>query len=116
MAAIDYLTERGFSTKLAGMRIRVSPALQLTDDVRQFIKSHRLALLAELGANDQGEQHPQWRMIQGGRACPGWIEARDLYLNHLMACRACYATTGRHCPHGADLRATYDNTPMESEP
>lgn len=46
-------------------------------------------------------------------ATPEWRLARDLYLNHLMACRGCYAPTGRHCPHGAELRATYNQTPMD---
>ncbi len=46
-------------------------------------------------------------------ATPGWRHARDQYLNHIMACRSCYAPTGRHCPAGAHLRASYDNTPME---
>lgn len=46
-------------------------------------------------------------------ATPEWRTARNLYLNHLMACRSCYAPTGRHCPHGAELRATYDQTPMD---
>lgn len=41
-----------------------------------------------------------------------WRQARDQYINHVMACRGCYAPTGRHCPTGADLRATYDATPM----
>ncbi|NWB48794.1 hypothetical protein [Pseudomonas gingeri] len=47
-------------------------------------------------------------------ATPEWRNARDQYISHVMACRACYAPTARHCPAGADLRATYDRTPMES--
>ncbi|WP_200995353.1 hypothetical protein [Pseudomonas cichorii] len=46
-------------------------------------------------------------------ASPEWRHARDQYINHIMTCRHCSAPTGRHCPAGADLRATYDNTPME---
>ncbi|SDZ15505.1 hypothetical protein SAMN03159453_02601 [Pseudomonas sp. NFIX28] len=45
-----------------------------------------------------------------------WRRARDQYLNHIMACRGCYAPTGRHCTTGAHLRASYDNTPMEARP
>lgn len=52
--------------------------------------------------------------ITAATARPEWRLARDLYLNHLMACRGCYAPTGRHCPHGAELRATYDQTPMDA--
>jgi len=46
-------------------------------------------------------------------ATPEWRRARDQYVNHIMACRGCYAPTGRHCTAGADLRAAYDLTPME---
>lgn len=46
-------------------------------------------------------------------ASPAWLAARDQYLNHVMTCRACYAPAGRHCPAGADLRASYDRTPLE---
>lgn len=47
-------------------------------------------------------------------ATPEWRHARDLYLNHIMVCRACYAPTGRHCTAGSDLRMDYENTPMEA--
>lgn len=45
---------------------------------------------------------------------PEWRLARDRYLNHIMACRSCYAPTVRHCTAGAHLRASYDATPMEA--
>jgi len=54
--------------------------------------------------------------VSAATATPQWRTARDLYLNHLMACRSCYAPAGRHCKDGADLRATYDHTPMEARP
>ncbi|MEA9979725.1 MULTISPECIES: hypothetical protein [unclassified Pseudomonas] len=47
-------------------------------------------------------------------ATPEWRQARDRYLAHILACRSCYAPTGRHCQAGADLRALYDVTPMEA--
>ena len=46
-------------------------------------------------------------------ASPEWHQDRDQYIGHLMSCRSCYAPTGRHCPAGADLRATYDSIPLE---
>ena len=49
-------------------------------------------------------------------ATPEWRQARDQYLSHVMVCSACYAPTGRHCTAGANLRASYDSTPMESNP
>lgn len=49
-------------------------------------------------------------------ATPEWRLARDAYLNHIMACRSCYAPTSRYCTAGAELRAEYDRTPMETQP
>lgn len=56
---------------------------------------------------------PQRIVRTGATASPAWLAARDAYLSHAMTCRACHAPTGRYCPAGAELRATYDNTPME---
>ncbi|RZO07432.1 hypothetical protein EKG40_15535 [Pseudomonas moorei] len=47
-------------------------------------------------------------------ATPEWRDARDQYLNHIMACRSCYAPTGRHCTAGSYLRTSYDSKPMEA--
>jgi len=55
MTVIDYLTQRGFSARVAGHRLVISPASRLTDDVRKYVKAHRLELIAELAAND-GQQ------------------------------------------------------------
>ncbi|MCY1519294.1 hypothetical protein D9M68_540440 [compost metagenome] len=67
MAALDYLTERGFAARKVGMRVRVSPASKLTDDVRKYVKTHRLELLAELAANDGQERRCHWRVIRDGK-------------------------------------------------
>ncbi|MNF92236.1 hypothetical protein D3C85_1228270 [compost metagenome] len=56
---------------------------------------------------------PQRIVRTAATASPAWLAARDQYLSHAMTCRACHAPTGRHCPAGAELRATYDTTPME---
>ncbi|KTB76517.1 hypothetical protein AO069_02375 [Pseudomonas syringae pv. syringae PD2774] len=47
------------------------------------------------------------------KAALEWRHARDQYISHVMACRNCSMPTGRHCPAGAGLRITYDQTPME---
>ena len=57
---------------------------------------------------------PASTYTNAANATPEWRHARDQYLNHVMACRSCYAPTARHCPTGADLHATYDLTPMET--
>lgn len=61
-AAIDFLRERGLTAKAQGKRIIVSPASKLTDDVRKYVKAHRLELLAELAANDGIERRAHWRV------------------------------------------------------
>lgn len=66
MAAIDYLVERGFTAKKQGMRVRVSPASKLTDDVRKYVKANRLTLLAELAANDGLERRCNWSVLVPG--------------------------------------------------
>lgn len=38
------------------------PASKLTDDVRKYVKAHRLELLAELAANDGIERRAHWRV------------------------------------------------------
>ncbi|MHA3886027.1 hypothetical protein [Stutzerimonas degradans] len=67
MGAIDYLRERGFAARLSGKRVRVSPASRLTEDVRRYIKAHRLELLAELASGDGQERRCHWRVTLAGQ-------------------------------------------------
>lgn len=60
MAALDYLAAHGFSACLSGDQLLVSPASQLTEDVRQYIKAHRLELIWDLAANDTPAQALEW--------------------------------------------------------
>lgn len=66
-AAIDFLRLHGLTAKTNGQRIVVSPASKLTPDVRQYIKSHRLELLAELAANDGQERRCHWQVTLNGK-------------------------------------------------
>jgi hypothetical protein len=61
-AAIDFLHQHGLTARANGERIVVSPASRLTDDVRQYVRAHRLALLAELAANDRQERRTAWHI------------------------------------------------------
>ncbi|MCD5997491.1 hypothetical protein KDX38_28545 [Pseudomonas sp. CDFA 602] len=56
---------------------------------------------------------PARTYTHAAKATPEWRHARDRYISHVMACRNCSMPTGRHCPVGAELRATYDQTHME---
>ena len=65
MAAIDYLKEQGFSAKVSGSRLIVSPASKLTADVRKYVNAHKLEIIEALkAAND----HLTPRQI-------GWLSA-----------------------------------------
>jgi hypothetical protein len=66
MAAIDYLRQRGFDAKVRGNRLIVSPSSKLTPDIRQYIKLHRLELLAEVAANDGQSRCGHWTVILEG--------------------------------------------------
>lgn len=66
MAALAYLTGLGFSARLSGKRVRVSPASQLTDPIRAYIKNHRLELIAELASNDGVERRCHWQVMRNG--------------------------------------------------
>ncbi|WPN47505.1 hypothetical protein [Pseudomonas sp. P8_241] len=66
-AAIDFLHRHGIFAKAKGERIVVSPKSQLTDDVRQFVRTHRLELLAELAENDQAPRLVAWRITRNGK-------------------------------------------------
>lgn len=87
MAAIDYLSEKGFSAKVSGKRLIVSPASQLTDDVRKYIKSHRLELIAELAANDGQERRSNWRITRAGKPLCTLIGEPMTYSEALEAAR-----------------------------
>lgn len=71
----------------------------------------RLVLVNHVECAPQFSTNPH---ASAATATPEWRQARDQYLNHIMACRSCYAPTGRHCTAGAHLRASYDATPMEA--
>lgn len=62
---------------------------------------------------ERPSQLPASTYTNAADATPEWGHARDLYINHVMTCRTCYAPTARYCPAGADLRAIYNRTPME---
>ncbi|VVP53041.1 hypothetical protein [Pseudomonas fluorescens] len=67
MAALAYLHSLGFAAKLNGKRVRISPASKLNDEVRTYIKNHRLELLAELASNDGIERRCHWRVVRDGK-------------------------------------------------
>lgn len=66
MAAIDYLKKFGLSAKVRGNRLIVSPSSKLTTDVRRYIKSHRLELMAEAAANDGVSRSSHWLVTADG--------------------------------------------------
>lgn len=70
MAAIDFLSSRGFSVKAKDGRLIVSPSSKLTADLRQYIKRNRLVLIAEVAANDGEMRRTAWDvLIPSGEKC-----------------------------------------------
>lgn len=67
MAAIDYLTRNGLRAERRGSRVHVSPKARITDDVRKYVRAHRLELLAELAANDGIARKMHWQVSRGGK-------------------------------------------------
>lgn len=67
MAAIDFLSSRGFSVKAKDGRLIVSPSSKLTPDLRQYIKRNRLVLIAEVAANDGEMRRTAWDPYQHHR-------------------------------------------------
>ena len=66
MRAIDYLHDSGFSAKVVGNRLIVSPSSRLTQQLRRYIKLHRLELMAEIAANDGEARRSHWIVVVTG--------------------------------------------------
>ncbi|SFQ82785.1 hypothetical protein SAMN05216578_105103 [Halopseudomonas formosensis] len=66
MNAVAYLKRHGLAVRLSGKRVRVSPASRLTDDMRRYIKAHRLELIAELASGDGLARRCNWTVIVPG--------------------------------------------------
>lgn len=101
----------GVTLVLIGDRLTWKSDHQPPVDLMERIKAHKLELIKELSAANDPHDQPQHFIQTAATASPEWRQARDRYINHLMACRACYAPTGRFCPAGADLRDRYSATP-----
>lgn len=84
-----------------------------TENPRRPAPRPSLALITHAERRPQFVTEPH---ASAATATPEWRRARDAYLNHIMACRSCYAPTNRYCGAGAELRADYDRTPMETQP
>ncbi|MDR7282969.1 hypothetical protein J2X84_001793 [Pseudomonas corrugata] len=69
---------------------------------------------ARLVLVERPAQLPASTYTNASNATPEWRHTRNQFLNHVITCRSCYAPTAGYCLAGADLRASYENTPMES--
>lgn len=97
---------------LSGLLDHMPPAATGTDSRKVDIRhSPRLVVATRI---DRPAQLITGSRANAATATPEWRHARDLYLNHIMVCPACYAPTGRYCMAGSHLHADYENTPMEA--
>ena len=99
---------------LSGLLDHMPPAIAGADstNLRSRLEPRPRLMLASLV--ERAHQFSTSPHASAATATPEWRQARDQYLNHIMVCRSCYAPTGRHCAAGAQLRASYDATPMEA--
>lgn len=101
MGAIDYLNAHGLNAEpLMDDQIAVWPEESITPAMECWIIEHKVQLATELrrsrqSARQRREQERPWR------------SAHNLFINHIMACPACYAPRDRYCIAGADLRRIY---------
>lgn len=120
MAALDYLLRAGLTVVTVADKLRVTPAERITPDLRQHIITHKAELLAELNpTHDQADEmgsKADCHILTAATASPDWRQARDRYIDHLMACHACHAPAGRYCAAGRDVRQQYKITSMEKTP
>lgn len=65
-AAVDFLRRHGLSATRRGNRVFVTPKSGITEDVRRYVRAHRLELLAELAANDGAERRRYWEVTVPG--------------------------------------------------
>ena len=65
-AAIEFLLRHGLSAQRRGNRVFVTPKSGITEDVRRYVRAHRLELLAELAANDGAERRRYWQVSVSG--------------------------------------------------
>lgn len=113
--------------------LECSPAYLLADDfIDQYDLAEQCSSSPKLAA-ELIRGHPTWTRAQAppqfhppadrpddlaqhihhsaATASTEWLQARDLYMGHLMTCRNCYAPTDHYCSAGAELRARYNATP-----
>jgi len=95
---------------LSNLLEHMPPTIAGTDSPKVASRTERPRLVLV----ERPVQLPASTYTNAANATPEWRQARNQYINHVMACPSCYAPTGRHCEDGADLRASYDRTPMES--
>lgn len=98
MAAIDYLRDHGFSAKVKGNRLIVSPSSKLTPDIRQYIKLHRLELLAEVAANDGESRRACWTAV-----IPGYGPRQMFFDRPVTHDEALADVTSRRCWPGVTI-------------
>lgn len=89
----------------------------LTNANTQAVTTEQQATPQQSSNDDYNHQaNSPEKATTAATASPEWRTIRDRYIGHLMACKACYAPTDRHCATGANLRQQYNNTPMELAP
>lgn len=62
MGCITFLETQGLQVKARGHRVVISPRERVTEEVRRYVKTNRLNILAELDACDGKERRTNWKV------------------------------------------------------
>ncbi len=99
MGAVQHLTDLGFLLRMEGGMLFVTPASQITEKDRDFIRQHKAEILAELAAHD------------GKPPAPNLDATRAAYFAHKDTCPTCslsWAATASCEIHGELWLAYHD--------
>jgi len=113
--ALETIRAAGLTVSLTDdRRLFVKPADRITDELREFVRAHRVELIESLQAEQSAPPTP----TKPAPALTGaeWATLDKAYQAHHLTCPACIASGkgyGLRCGTGAALWANYDQA---SEP
>lgn len=114
----DYLLKQGFLEPCDLEEQATTDPWVLAEGIRRDPRwckppmSEKRTMPPELDPAGHGEPQAHTTHWTAQIASPEWLQARDAYLNHLLACPECWAPIKRYCALGAELQAQYQEAPV----
>ncbi|TWH64394.1 hypothetical protein LX59_02341 [Azomonas agilis] len=116
----DYLLKQGFLEPCDLEEQAATDPWVLAEGIRRDPRwcpppmSEQRTMPHEPDSAGQGEPQAHTTHWTAQIAPAEWLQARDAYLNHLLACPNCWAPIKRYCPEGQALHQHYQNQPKEA--